>query len=279
MRNLFLFIAKNHYYFLFLLLEIIAMMLLVSNNNYQNASFINSSSRLSATTYSYWSDVTDYFNLKDVNKQLAEENARLRAMMVDSVRINDTLKVKVTDTLYNQQYEYICAKVVNNSVNKIKNYLTINKGSKDGIKPEMAVITSNGIVGIVKDVSTNFSTVISFLHDEFELSAKIRKNGYTGTLYWEDGDYRYATLKDISTNVKLQKGDSIITSGYSSSFPEGIFLGTVKDFRIPEGENFYKMKIQLSVDFSKISYVYIVKNYLKEEQKALENKSGVPNEQ
>lgn len=273
MRNLFLFILKNHFYFLFLVFETIAFMLLVSNNNFHRASFINSSSAISATSYKYWSEVTDYFNLKEVNKQIAEENAHLRAMMIDSVKINDTIKVKVTDTLYNQKYQYVCAKVVNNSINKVKNYITINKGRKDGIRPDMAVISSTGVVGVVKEVSENFSTIISFLHVDFLLSARILKNGYTGTMFWEGTNYHIATLKDISTNVKIEKGDSIITSGYSSSFPEGIYLGKVKDFTIPAGENFYRIEIELSNDFSKLSYVYIINNLLKDEQDMIEAKT------
>ena len=185
------------------------------------------------------------------------------------------MKVKVDDKIYKQQYEYITSKVINNTVKKQKNYITISKGSKNGIESGMGVITSNGIVGVVKNVSENFSTIVSFLAaDELEISVKLKKSGYAGTLLWNRRGTREALLKDVNTYVKVGKGDTLITSGYANVFPQGIFVGTVTNFEKNAGENFYSIDVQLSTDFSNLSYVYVVRNLHKDEQEKLESKNS-----
>jgi rod shape-determining protein MreC len=217
--------------------------------------------------------VEDYFYLKNVNEQLANENAELRSRLLESYAIiyNDLNTVK--DTSLRQKYTFTSAKVVNNSTNRRNNYLTLAKGSKQGITKDMAVITNTGIVGQVKEVSENFCTVMSMLHSKTIVSAKIKKDGSYGPLTWDGEDFEYATLSDIPTHVRLKKGDTITTSAYSLTFPENIKIGTVDSWERKSGSNFFTVKVKLLTDFKKLSHVYIVNNLMKEEQMELEKKS------
>lgn len=250
--------------------------MVVQNNYYHKNVAVSSANSFAGSIYQTVDDITEYFSLKQVNQTLVEENAMLRAKIIDSVRVSDTVKVRVTDSIFKQHYVYFNAKVISNTIKKQKNYITLNKGSIDGVMPGMAVISSNGVVGVVKNVSAHFSSVVSFLNLDFELSAKIKKTGNAGTLLWSGKGSREAILKDISTYVKINKGDSVITSGYSSMFPEGLLVGTISDFETNQGENFYTIEVNLTSDFSQLSHVYIVKNLFKEEQDALEAK--IPDE-
>jgi rod shape-determining protein MreC len=163
--------------------------------------------------------------------------------------------------------------VVNNSTNRRNNFITLDKGSKQGVQINMAVITSTGVVGQVKDVSENFCTVMSMLHSRTTISSKLKKDGSYGPLTWDGKDYSNATLSDIPTHVRLTKGDTIVTSAYSLTFPENIMIGTVESYERESGKYFYTVKVKLSTDFKKLTYVYIVNNMFKEEQEALEKKS------
>lgn len=262
--------AKNSFVFLFLFLQFIAFVLLVKNNNYQNSKFFNSSNFLIGNLYASVNNINDYFNLKEVNTQLAEENAKLKAQSISSFTKIFGSTVEVNDTVYLQKYQYISARVINNSTNKRANYLTLDKGALNGIKADMGVISPNGVIGIVKNVSENFCSVISVLHEKNKVSAKIKNSEYFGSLTWELGDYRSAKLMHIPNHVKLHVGDTIVTSGYSSVYPEGILIGTIDEFELPEGNNFYEIKVKFTVDYQRLSHVFIVKYKQKEEQKKLE---------
>lgn len=269
MRNLFAFLLKNYFFFLFLLLEIFAAFLIVNNNYYQRSVVINATNEFTGSVKLMFSNFTDYFLLRKTNKILAEENAKLHRLTQKSYIITDRDEYLVDDTVYKQQYTYTEAGVISNSVNKRNNYLMLNKGSTDGIEKDMAVISPLGIVGIIRDVSKNFSSVISVLHKDTRISAKIKKNNYIGTLVWRGIDYRTANLMDIPTHVKLSIGDTIITSGYSFLFPEGIMIGVISNYNILQGENFYTIRLEFSEDYNNLSYVYVVNNLLKEEQMQL----------
>lgn len=270
MRNLIQFLSKNSVVFLFLFLEFIALLLLVQNNNYQSSKFFNSSNFLIGNLYSTVNNVNDYFNLKSVNAELAEQNARLQNQNITSFTKVFGNTVEIRDTSYHQKYLYTSAKVVNSSTNKSSNYITLDRGAVNGIEAGMGVISAKGVIGTVKNVSDNFCSVMSVLHEKNAVSAKIKKSGYIGSVVWELGNYREAQLKDIPNHVQLKKGDVIITSGYSLVYPEGILVGRVKDFNLPEGNNFYNITIEFSVDFRQLSHVFIVKNKQKEEQQKLE---------
>jgi rod shape-determining protein MreC len=254
-------------------MEVLCIYLIVQNNYFQRANFINSSNQVSANISKTSADVQEYFYLKNENEKLARENAELRAhsLISFSILVNDQYMVK--DSVFHQKYTYTSAKVVNNSTNRRNNYLTLDKGSKEGIKNNMAVINSTGIVGQVKDVSENFCTVMSLLNSKSTVSSKIKKDGSYGPLTWEGEDYDFATLHDIPTHVRLMKGDTIVTSAYSLTFPENVMIGTVENFERKSGEYFFTVKVKLSTDFKKLSHVYIVTNKLKEEQEQLESKS------
>lgn len=273
MRSLLLFIWKHYFFFVFLLLETLCLYLVVQNNYYQHASFINSSNRLSATILQTSRSVKDYFYLKDVNEDLAKENAELRTRLLESYSIVVNDRHTVSDTALHQKYIYTSAKVVSNSTNRRNNYLTLDKGSKQGVAKDMAVITNTGIVGQVKDVSENFCTVMSMLHSKTIVSAKIKKDGSYGPLTWDGADFEVVTLSDIPTHVKLEAGDTIVTSAYSLTFPENIRIGTVISKDRKAGEFFYTVKVRLLTDFKKLTHVYIVTNMLKKEQEELEKSS------
>lgn len=279
MRNLVVFIWRNNFFFLFLLLEAVCFYFLVQSNSYQKAGFINSANRVAGSVYQANANVREYLHLKEWNEQLNRENAELHNQSTASYMKVPVGEYKVTDTIYRQQYVYTHAKVVNNSTSNQNNYLTLNKGSKQGIKRDMAVITSNGIVGVVKDVSDNFSSVMSVLHRDMRISSKLVRDGSYGPLSWDGRDYRYAQLNDIPTHAKMNPGDSVVTSAYSVTFPEGIMVGRVESYERATGSPFYTVKVRLSVDFKKLNYVYVVNNILKMEQDSLEKasqKQGTP---
>jgi rod shape-determining protein MreC len=273
MRNLLLFLWRHLNFIIFLLLEVFCIILMVSNNSFQRSSAISSANKLTGSVYSMVNTIEGYFNLRKTNILLAEENARLHSISPNAYAKYINQKVYVKDTVYKQQYEYVFANVVNNSVNRRNNYLTLDKGSLHGIKPEMAVITSSGIVGITKDVSPHFSSVLSVLNKDARISAKIKKNGFFGSLYWEGIDHRSGTLTDIPTHAGIKKGDTIVTNAYSAIFPDNIMIGVIESFSVKPGDNFYSIKVKYNTDFKSISQVYVIRNLLKEEQRKLEERS------
>ncbi|MEO6883092.1 MAG: rod shape-determining protein MreC [Bacteroidia bacterium] len=274
MRNLVTFIWKHHFFFLFALLQGFSIFLIVQNNKFQRAGFINSSNKVAGFFFTLSSQANEYLNLKNTNQNLATENARLHNLLLSSFIQTKAEKYWINDSIHKQKYQYISAKVVNNSTDQRSNYLTLEAGSSQGVKPEMGVISGSGIIGIVKNVSANFCSVMSVLHKETKISVMIKKYGAFGPLSWDGGDYRYAQLSDIPGNIKLQKGDTILTSAYTGIFPEGVMVGTVESFSTVPGEYFFKVKIKLSTDFKSVSsYVFIVENVMKEEQDSLEKVS------
>jgi rod shape-determining protein MreC len=184
------------------------------------------------------------------------------------------LQTVIKDTLRKQQYTYITARVINNSVNRRNNYLTLDKGSLQGIEKDMGVISSSGVVGIVKDVSKHYCTVMSVLHKNTRISARFNHNNYFGSPVWDGNDSREATLLDIAKHVKFSVGDTLVTTVFSSIFPEGVMVGVVKESNIKKGDNFYKITVNLSANFLNLSHVYIVNNLLKKEQQELEAGTG-----
>ena len=257
MRGLIRYIIRNHVFILFLLLQILSFVLIFNYNNYQRAKYFNSANYITASVYNTFNSVVRYFGLNAVNEELALENARLKSLLKDSLKTNSEIK----DTTF----RYISAYVINNSVNKQSNYITLNKGRKHGIKTDQGIIGSNGIVGVVTNVSESYSMGLSVLNQRWGISAKLKNNGFFGSISWEGGDYRTAELKEIPFHVELNAGDTIVTSSYSMIFPEGIMIGTIQSFEQPEGDNYYKIYVKLSTDFKSLSYVHVVDNLHKEE--------------
>jgi len=270
MRNLWRFISNYNAFFLFLIFEVASLVIYIKNNSYQRAGFINSANNVAGSFYEKINGLYAYLSLKDVNDSLARENAHLRNLLKTSYYVDTVTRQKVSDTVYNQQYEYIVARVINNSVNRANNYLTINKGSKQGIATGMGVICSKGIVGKVIFVSDHFALVQSLLHKDSQFSAMLASTKEIGSLAWgEDMDPHKAVLKEVSNNAQPKLGEWVVTSGYSL-FPEGIPIGKISSLRIKGGGYSLNMGITLSVDFSKLEYVNVVYNKFAKEQNALE---------
>lgn len=270
MRNLFNFLVRYYFIFLFLLLETLSVIMVARTHQHHRAYFLHSGSLISGFFYQKANNISSYFSLKQVNQQLAYENARLLEMSANSFLEKDTVTHIHQDTLSLQRFRYLNARVINNSVTRRNNYLTLNKGSKDGIGKDMGVITPNGVVGIVNNVSENFCTVISMLHEDMQISVKLVKNDHIGTMTWEGGDYRHATLSYIPGHVELAVGDTIVTSGYSVMFPDRIPIGTISDFRMRRGETFFTADIALSLDYNRLNYVFVVIDLMGQEVEALE---------
>ena len=273
MRNLIAFISKYSFFFLFLLFEVFAFYLLFKNNNFQRISFLNSTNTISGNLFSNYSNLTDYLNLKEVNEALAEENRLLRERQLESFEPLFGQNILVKDTILKRKFLYAKAKVINNSVNKQNNYLTLNIGTDNGIQEGMGVLGPQGVVGVVKHVSKNFSTVLSVLHQSAKISAKIKQTNYFGSMQWDGKNYQEGILEDIPNHVSISTSDTIVTSGYSSTFPEGITIATILDYSKPEGENFYKIKLKFANDFKNLSFVYVVKNNSLLEQQELETET------
>ena len=271
MKNIIAFLLRFHYTILFIFLQVIALILLYRTTSLQQNVFLNAGNAVSGKIYEFDSDIRGYFNLKETNRLLALENSILRSQIRSAYLKNDTNSFWVNDTVYTQQYRYFVAKVIHNSVNKRNNYMMLDKGSMNGIQKDMAVLTPDGVAGKVISVSKHYSWVMSVLNKQSRISAKILKNNQIGTVIWNGMNYRYGTLTDIPAHVKLQKGDTIVTSGYSDIFPEGIPLGVIEDFRIEHGDHFFVIPFRFTVDLNSLQYVYIADNRFKKEQDSLMN--------
>lgn len=269
MEKLVEFIKKHSPVLVFLLLEIIAVMLIAQNSFYQSSRIVSYCNSLSARWHKTVSSVSEYFSLKSENNYLAAENAMLRAQLESSyISYCDSI-FTINDTVYKQRYSYSDATIIKNSYNLPKNYLMINKGFDQGVRLDMAVISPQGIVGVVVDCTRNFATIMPVLHVDSRNSVKLKRTQTNGTLLWEGGDYRYATVTDIPITYKLYKNDTIITSGLANDFPEGIPVGYIEDFETVQGSGFYKIRIRLATDFNKLNHIYIVDNRFKAEQDSL----------
>jgi rod shape-determining protein MreC len=222
-----------------------------------------------AEMYVWSNSLVEFFKLRAANDNLSEENTTLKNQIINLQNELTTLRPRTKDSIRfkippEMEYVFISAKVINNSTNKLQNYITLNKGSNDGIRPDMGVISDEGVVGIVKTVNDKFAVVIPALNPKLEISCKFKRTNYSGTLDWSSGeDYRYANLNDIARHVQLSMGDSLVTSGFTSSFPEGIPVGFIEDFHIKESDAYYTIKVKLAVNFRTLSHVKVInyKNY------------------
>ncbi len=273
MHQIFNFIWKNYAFFLFIILQFICFTLIIQHNNYHRAAFINKTNDFFGQLTEQVDGVYNYFSLASVNRSLAKENALLREKQQDAFFIADRNFIIVEDTIYQQKYKYRTAKVINNSIHKRRNYITLNKGSQHGIKKDMGVISADGIIGIITGVSQNYATVMSVLNANTKISAKIKRLNHMGSLVWDGVDYRKASLNDIPLHVTPENGDSIVTSGFSAIFPENIFIGTINNYSFKEADNFFTIEVDLGVDFNNLSYVYVIENLMRHEQQYLENQT------
>lgn len=283
MRNLLRLIVRYYFFFLFLLLEVVSITILVQKNSFHRGQFIGFARSIEGVFHETFGGIREYLVLRQTNADLLMENTLLRNKMdaLDRAAEMEAGNGREPlagpgyerDSVPRRQYYYMPASVINISTNKQFNFLTINKGRHHGVEPEMAVISPLGVVGVVYSVSGNYASVIPVINRDFRLSAKIKRNGYFGSLSWQGRDYDEAVLNEIPFHVDLHKGDTVVTSGYSAIFPEGILVGLVKEFEVAEG-NFYTISVDLSVDFKKLSHVNVIRNMMREEQNELEKLTG-----
>ena len=269
MKEIIKLILKYHFTIIFILLEIVSFSLIIRHNEYQRAIFSESASTLFGNVSSTITSIKDYFRLKEMNESLANENILLKNRLEEYELLRDTIihGTVVQDSI--PVYEYIGAKQVNATYNRTKNYITLNRGRKNGLQKEMAVCTPEGIVGLIQDLSDHFAVVIPLINVDSRISAKIKKNNYYGSLQWDGNDYAYSYLNDIPYHVEVNAGDTIVTSGLSKIYPEGIVVGYVESVD-KETANFLKIKVKLAVDFKRINHVYVILNNKKNEQTSLE---------
>ena len=269
MKEIIKLILKYHFTIIFILLEIVSFSLIIRHNEYQRAIFSERASTLFGNVSSTITSIKDYFRLKEMNESLANENILLKNRLEEYEFLRDTIihGTVVQDSI--PVYEYIGAKQVNATYNRTKNYITLNRGRKNGLQKEMAVCTPEGIVGLIQDLSDHFAVVIPLINVDSRISAKIKKNNYYGSLQWDGNDYAYSYLNDIPYHVEVNAGDTIVTSGLSKIFPEGIVVGYVESVD-KETANFLKIKVKLAVDFKRINHVYVILNNKKNEQTSLE---------
>jgi rod shape-determining protein MreC len=278
MRNLWIFINRYNAFFLFVIFFTIGVILTVKNNAYQRSVTFNSTNEVVGQAYIRLNVFKRYMNLGEVNDSLALENARLNTQLLALRNIDSAKDVVVKDTINLVQYTYLAARVIKNSITLRNNIITINKGAVDGIQSGMAVISAGkGVVGIIRDVSPHLATIESLLNKDARISVSIRSTKALGSLVWGDrnSDYRKAFIKDVPNHFQVKLRDTVITSGFGS-FPPGIPVGLISNRGISTGDNFLTIEIRLFNDFSTLQYVYVIKDKLAEEQKALELK--LPNE-
>ncbi len=271
MQQIIYFLVKNSYRLLFLLLIGISLVLTIKSHSYHRSEYINSANNLTGGVYEKINSSKEYLSLKEKNKSLAEENARLKEMLFNT---KDTLIGKET-SLSNLDSVFTVkkAKVIKNVFNTRENYLTLNIGTRDSIKTDMGVINDKGIVGIIEKTSNNYATVLSVLNTKSRINAKIKNSNHFGTLVWDGKNVGYAQLIDVPRLASLHKGDSIVTGSESEIFPENIPIGKVDKVFVDNKTNYYTINVRLFNDMTSLGYVYIINNKLKEEKKKLENET------
>ena len=304
MRNLFLFLFRFRGALVFGLLEIASLYLFITSNSYQRAAFFNSANAYAGVVLDRRTQITDYFRLAEVNQQLAAENAALRQQLylpdssrreADSVAIpparTDSLRrvryrrpaARPDTVLLGQQrlatrdpsYPLIPARVINNTVRSVDNYLTLNVGAANGVRAGQGVVAAGGVVGRVKVVTAHYATVASLLHSKTSMASKIKRDGTFGTIRWLGDDPTHALLDNVLRETKLVKGDTVVTSGYHAVFPEGIFIGIVDSFVKEPDKNFWTVRVRLGISFTNLAYVYVVSPRPKAERDTAEARTGL----
>ena len=269
MRNLFLFFREHYFYFLFLFLESFSLVLFFNYNEFQGSSLYEVSNSVSGSVNKMFSGISEYFSLRKTNRVLIEEMAKLHSRIPEAFYITDRNIFYKKDSIVNLEYKYISAKVISNSTNKRNNFLMINKGALHGIENHMGVIIGNKIVGQVVSVSPHFSWIMSLLNKDSHISGKFSKNNQLVNVEWNGGNYRKGQVKEIPKHVVMVKGDTIITSGNSDIFPEGLMIGTISGFKIAPDENFNNGEILFATDFNSLGYIEVVVDLMRREKEEL----------
>ncbi|MHA7055897.1 rod shape-determining protein MreC [Aquimarina sp. M1] len=270
MQQIINFLLRNKNFLLFLLLLFFSLILTIQSHSYHKSKFISSTNFLTGGVYSWRYAISNYFGLKNKNKRLLQENEDLRNQL--SWLTSDTITTKFIDTTsFNKPFTYIKGNVFKNDYSKMDNYVLINKGEKDGIKPDMGVITDKGIVGIVENTSANYSRVISILNSNSKINAGLKKSNQYGSLVWNGKDPNIVQLETVPRQAILKKGDTIITNGRSTIFPRGIGIGTILNYKLDQNQSYFLIDVKLFNDMTDIGFVYVIKSNDASEIESLEN--------
>lgn len=276
MKNIFIFIRRYFNFLFFLVLQILSLILLVKYNETHEAVYAGTANEITGRINGQYNKVQNYFRLKENNKLLLEENTRLKNMLRTNFENPDSSRIlgldsTVRDTMGHQRkFIWLPAKVVSNTVSQQLNYLTLHRGANQGVKKDMAVVSPQGVVGTVIEVSENYSRVMSLLHRNSKVSSMLRKGNIPGTAEWDGKDPRYLTLRNIPKSIAVVKGDSVVTSIYSANFPSDIMVGTVASISNDPGSNFLIISLKTAVNFYNLEYVNLVENVQWDEQRRLE---------
>ncbi|MEL1240845.1 rod shape-determining protein MreC [Flavobacterium flavipallidum] len=271
MQQIFNFIFKNSNKLLFLLLLSVSLLLTIQSHSYHKSRIISSANFLTGGVYEKINNITEYLNLKSENDALALENARLKSIIFNT---KDTTAIKKPENLKGVlPDDIIVSKVIHNTYNTHENFLTLNSGSNDGVKADMGVINSLGIVGIVDKTSPKYSTVVSILNTKSQINAKIKKSNHFGSLTWDGKSTGFVQLIDVPRLASVRRGDTIVTGGQSVIFPENINIGTVDKVYKEEETNYYVLNIKLFNDMTNLGHVYIIKSKDRDELNNLEKET------
>jgi len=276
LRNLIDFIIKNIHWLLFIILFSLSIILINKHQEFQRSKYLSVTREVTGSLYSLTNTFRSYLNLKSQNAEYSNKIAELyteieayRLLLASQNDSIQTIRYNTSDTAL--VFRFIPAKVVNSSVNRIENYITLNKGSLDNIRSDMGVISANGIVGVVMQTSPHYATVISVLNPQFQLSGKIKRSNYSGPLVWDGKDSRYTYLTKIPQHAIVLQGDTIITSGFSSVFPAGLPVGVVADSIHANDDLYHSIRVRLFADLANLHEAMIVENTRQKEQWNLEN--------
>ncbi|GAB3268318.1 rod shape-determining protein MreC [Larkinella harenae] len=271
MLELFQFIIRSRNFILFVLLEVLSFYFIINTNNYWSVRFFNTSNYYAAKVLDWSNKAKEYAQLRQVNTDLAEENRRLNTLVTQLQQQKPpALTSYKTDSIFATRFQYRVARVINNTTQHPNNYITLDKGTADGIQPGMGVISPTGVVGKVKSCSEHLSIVTSVLHSDFMVSSRLVKAGEMGSVKWDGISPQRMKMLYISRNTKMYRGDSVVTSEYNSIFPSGILVGRVIGVRETPAQTFHDVTLSVGTDFSNLSFVYVVENKLQGEQEKLE---------
>ncbi len=276
MRNLLNYILRNSAWFLAVLLIAFSLYLVFKHNSYQRSVYLSSANKVTGEVYKFSNDVTSFFHLRANNQELQERNAQLeRTVQLLKKEINvlaeDTTAIEsfTIDSIQPAQFEFIAADVVNISISKFNNYLTVDKGALDGVKPDMGVISYDGVVGVVRSVSNHFSVIIPVINPKFRLGAKLKNSENFGSIMWDGNNADVAQLREIPKHEIFVVGDTVIT-GFSRIFPEGIIIGYNKEMGTSMDDNFNTFNISLATNFHTLQHVLIIDDKYHTERTTLE---------
>lgn len=271
MKHLLEFLWRFRHWLLFIVLEALSLALLLHFNSYQRSVWLSSAGRVAGIVYEWADGVTSYFRLKGVNEDLSRRNAWLEERVsVLERHLREAGDTSAAALQLPPPYQTIRARVIKNSLNLVDNYITLDHGEAAGVRPDMGVAGTDGVVGIVYKVSARYALVLPVLNSRSNLSCMIQGSGYFGYLRWEGGDPRYAWLEDLPRHAEFELGDTVVTSGYSAVFPQGVTVGTVDDAVDADDGLSYRLKIRLTTDFGRLDAVRILARTGREEQKRLE---------